>query len=236
MEMRACPGEAGSGFPLQVLAGSLVKNKPIRCGLSAAIPHAIKASLQSIFAETLIVYMKKKVLLNVVIGIIALSYIIYEIWDFSQNSKKASSYKSDFIHQAVNKSLVLSSLDSTVAYEITSCFYDKFVQKYGKDKLIEIDNKIAAGDTSLYRIYAKAIMDSCTLPFKQQVKEASYLSNCMHSFTKRKRPESERKAFCNCFMEKVKLKYGNDFADSFLGDSLTKIELIQSGCGSLLTK
>lgn len=180
--------------------------------------------------------MKKKVVLNLVIGIGALIYLIYQIWDITQTSKKNTNFKPDYIKATIKNSQVLSLLDSTAAYQIATCFYDKFVQKYGRDKLIEVDTKYGAGDTSVYRIFAAPIMDSCILPFELQIKEARALNNCIHSFTKRKRPEAERKAFCECFMEKQKLKYGNGYLDSASNDSVLKIDLVESGCGELLSK
>jgi hypothetical protein len=180
--------------------------------------------------------MKKTTLLNIVIGIGLLAYLVYQIWDTTQNSKNEASFKPDYIRGTINHSEVLRSLDSVTAYEIANCFYDKFVQKYGRKKLIELDNKAAAGDTSVYKEFAEPILDSCIKPYDQKVKEARYMNNCIHSFTKKKRPEAQRRAFCNCFLEKEKLKYGNNFEDSARGDSLLKIELIQSGCADELNK
>lgn len=178
--------------------------------------------------------MKKKLILNILIGTALLSYLIYQIYDITQTSRSNTEFKPNYIRGSISHSEVLKLLDSVTANEIANCFYDKFVQKYGRDKLVELDYKYAAGDTSIYRIFAKPIMDSCTLPFKQIIKEATYLNNCIHSFTKRKRPLAQRKAFCNCFIEKEKLKFGDDFADSARGDSLLKIELLESGCAAEL--
>ncbi len=174
--------------------------------------------------------MKKKVVLNIIIAIALATYLIYQIWDITQNSRRNSEFKPAFIRGAISHSEVLSSLDSITSNEIANCFYDKFVQRYGRDKLVELDNKVAAGDTTVYSIFAESIMDSCTVPFNQLVIEARFINTCINSFTKKQRPLAQRKVFCNCFMEKLKIKYGNNFSDSCPNDSILKINVLESGC------
>ncbi len=182
--------------------------------------------------------MNQKLKKNIVLVIFVIglaSYVIYQFLDFTANSKNNRKYLNEFrpnyIKGLIQHSTTLSTLDSATAYEIANCFYDKFVQKYGWQKLSELDTRYASGDTGVYSQYVKPLIDSCKLPFQKKVKDAENLYGCIESIVKKgKHSKIQAKEFCICFFEKQKMKYGDSYNDSVANDSLLKIEVQESGC------
>ena len=171
-------------------------------------------------------------------GLLIIGYAIYQFGDVLHWWKKPVDYsKLSYVKGLIYHSTTLSTLDSATAFTIADSFYEKFVRKYGKDKLIEIDNRYDKGDTAVYSQFAKPIMDSCIQPFKQKVGDAEYLYNCSHSAMKKgKYTVSQAKSYCSCMIEKLKTKYGDNYSDSATSDSTLKKTILQSGCLDELIK